>query len=93
MTPSEIAAWLSDEARYRNCGHTRYAQASATIRDLEDERDALVVGYTNIQYSRSEDRAKLKIATEALEYYSSKSVWGKWGAIARQALARIKDAE
>lgn len=71
MTPSEIADALEARHKYDKVNYPSASpldrQAADAIRDLEDERDALVVGYTNIQHSRSEDRAKLKIATEALD--------------------------
>lgn len=94
MTPSEIADWLTLGGEWAVAardheGAEKHHDAAATIRELEASNKARA----DIIYAQNKaseiDRAKLKIATEALEAIDSEPHRDPQ-AIAEQALAQIK---
>jgi hypothetical protein len=105
MTPSEIAYWLGHEAEFTHISEgLKYAQAAATIREREAERNELRLAYKAIYDRQDLTESKLKIATEALEEARGEIIgmvnsrWSEFEGsedeyvrFIDQALARIKE--
>lgn len=107
MTPSEIADWHDGAAAWMESQEAFHRQAAATIRELEGRVAHYEKAFANAQNADAEANglllAKLKIATEALEYVSEYSpgrnpanVWrgtDHTRKYSTQAIARIKETK